>query len=365
MEEPKQSNPIGAKKSAAAETKSSHAADTGRKKGKGPNPVQSDSGADAPDNALESVQIISLEKGKSIEKSKSMETIPHNNGVPAVAGTAAGAGPATVAGTAGVAAVAAVKEVVEVAEPETQAVPEIPAFDREKWKPKTGIGKKIKAGEITSLDQILDQGHKILEAEIVDALIPHLETELLFIGQSKGKFGGGQRRVFKQTQKKTAEGNKPHFAASCIVGNKDGFIGIGYGKSKETVPGREKAIRNAKLHIMKIRRGCGSWQCGCRQPHSIPFEIEGRCGSCRIKLMPAPRGTGLKVERECGKVLGIAGIKDIWSITKGQTRTKTNLVMACIEALKKLISTKTQPDMERELGMVEGKSKEAAEVSHE
>ncbi|MBI2138501.1 30S ribosomal protein S5, partial [Candidatus Woesearchaeota archaeon] len=220
---------------------------------------------------------------------------------------------------------------------------------------KTGLGKKVKAGEITSIEEILDKGYKILEAEIVDALVPGLATELLFIGQSKGKFGGGQRRVFKQTQKKTAEGNKPHFAAMCIVGNLDGYLGIGYGKSKETVPSREKAMRNAKIHIMKMRRGCGSWQCGCGQPHSIPCKIQGRCGSCRITLMPAPKGAGLKIERECAKVLKLVGIKDIWSITNGQTRTKTNMIAACIEALKKLVAMKIPAKQISALGIAEGK----------
>jgi hypothetical protein len=76
-----------------------------------------------------------------------------------------------------------------------------PEFDS--WQPKTTMGKKVKSGEIKDIDQILDNGEKILESEIVDILLPNLESELLLIGQSKGKFGGGQRRVFKQTQKKT------------------------------------------------------------------------------------------------------------------------------------------------------------------
>ena len=95
-------------------------------------------------------------------------------------------------------------------------------FDKEGWKPKTELGMKVKSGEIKNIDIILDNGLKMFESEIVDILLPDLETELLLIGQSKGKFGGGQRRVFKQTQKKTREGNKPHFSTFAVVGNKDG-----------------------------------------------------------------------------------------------------------------------------------------------
>lgn len=213
-------------------------------------------------------------------------------------------------------------------------------FDKEGWNPKTSLGKKVKSGEISNIDQILDKREIILEHQIVDVLFPNLSTDLLMIGQAKGKFGGGQRRVFRQTQKKTKEGNKPKFGTMAIVGNEDGYIGIGYGKSKETVPAREKAIRNSKQNIIKIRRGCGSWQCGCKGAHTIPFAVEGKCGSVTIKLMPAPKGTGLCVEKECQKVLKLAGIKDVWSKTKGQTKTKINLIQACFSALKNLMEMK-------------------------
>lgn len=227
-------------------------------------------------------------------------------------------------------------------------------FDKESWKPKTSLGMKVKTGEIDNIDYILDNRFKVMEHEIIDILMPNLITDLLLVGQSKGKFGGGQRRVFRQTQKKTQEGNKPKFGTLAIVGNEDSYVGIGYGKSKETVPAREKATRNAKQNIIKILRGCGSWQCGCKQAHSIPFAVEGKYGSVKIKLIPAPRGTGLCIEGECGKVLKIAGIKDIWSKTFGQTRTKINLIYACFGALKKLMEVKIQKEDEENLGIVVG-----------
>lgn len=228
------------------------------------------------------------------------------------------------------------------------------SVDREDWKPKTSIGKKVKAGEITKIDELLDNGVKILEPIIVEVLLPELQNDLLLVGQSKGKFGGGQRRVFKQTQKKTREGNKPKFATIACVGNENGYVGIGYGKSKETVPAREKALKNAKLSIIKIRRGCGSWECGCGEPHSIPFEVEGKCCSCIIKLKPAPKGTGLCVEKECAKILSLAGIKDVWSKTFGHTATKTNMIKACFSALKKLSETKINSEQTQNCGIVEG-----------
>jgi len=222
------------------------------------------------------------------------------------------------------------------------------------WKPKTSLGKKVKDKEILSIEEVLDKGYNILEPEIVDVLIPELETELLLIGQSKGKFGGGQRRVFKQTQKKTREGNKPKFATYGLVGNSNGLVGAGYGKSKETVPAREKSIRLGKLNIIKIRRGCGSWECGCKEPHSLPFKVEGKCGSVKVQLIPAPKGTGLVSEKECQKILKFAGIKDVWSKCFGQTSSKINLIKATLNALEKTMKTKIRPEAIEKLGIVEG-----------
>ena len=212
----------------------------------------------------------------------------------------------------------------------------------------------MKEGKIKDIGEILNKGLKIMESEIVDALLPNMTTDLLLIGQSKGKFGGGKRRVFKQTQKKTQEGNKPKFATFAVVGNGNGYIGVGYGKSKETVPAREKAIKNAKMNIIQIRRGCGSWQCGCKEPHTIPFKVSGKCGSVIIELIPAPKGTGLKVESECQKILKLAGIKDVWSKTRGQTKSKTNIIPACMMALGQLSKTKIKPKDIDNMGIVEG-----------
>lgn len=225
----------------------------------------------------------------------------------------------------------------------------------EDWTPKTSLGRLVKTKQLTSIDKILDEGRTILEAEIVDALIPELETELLLIGQAKGKFGGGQRRIFKNTQKKTREGNKPKFAVMAVVGDRNGHIGIGVGSSKETVPAREKAIRQAKINLFKIRRGSGSWEsASVAEPHTIPFAVEGKCGSVIVRLMPAPKGKGLTVEKECAKVLELAGVKDVWSKSYGQTKNKMNMITALEKALKQLSTVKVQEAYVKPLSITEG-----------
>lgn len=211
------------------------------------------------------------------------------------------------------------------------------------WIPKTSLGKKVKLKEITDVKQIIEKGMKIRESEIIDRLLPNLTTDFILLGQAHGKFGGGKRRLIKQTQKKTAEGNKPIFTALAVVGNGDGYYGIGIGTARESIPAREKATRNAKLNIKQVVRGCGSWKCTCGKPHSLPFEVKGRSGSVRVVLKPAPKGTGLAIENEMKKLMKAAGYKDIWSKTNGQTRKKMNFVKACVQALDKAVEMKAKP----------------------
>ncbi|MDP4012778.1 MAG: 30S ribosomal protein S5 [Candidatus Nanoarchaeia archaeon] len=228
------------------------------------------------------------------------------------------------------------------------------AFDKEAWQPKSELGKKVKSGEIVTIDEILDKGYTILEAGVVDALVSNLNSDLLTIGQSKGKFGGGKASIWRQTQKKTQEGNKASFATLTVVGNHDGYVGLGFGKSRETVPAREKALRKAKLNLIKIRRGCGSWECACHEPHSVPVKVKGKVTSVELELMPAPKGTGIVAQKEVAKILAFAGIKDVYANAKGHTASKLNLLMACFEALKNLSKIKLKEVDHKTLGVIEG-----------
>lgn len=258
------------------------------------------------------------------------------------------------------------KEVIEpISEDEIETVKI--SEDVERWQPRTDLGRKVKSREITDMDTVLKSEKPILEPEIVDMLLPNTESDLLMVGQSKGKFGGGSRRVFRQTQKKTKEGNKPKFATYAVLGNKDGYLGLGFGKAKETVPAREKALRKAKLNIIRVSRGCGSWQCGCRTPHSIPFKVVGKCSSVTVELRPAPKGTGLKAEKEVAKVLRLAGIQDVWTKVRGQSRNKINVIKALQAALLKLNTTKVQERHVENLAITHGsaKSKSGAQTAEQ
>jgi len=198
------------------------------------------------------------------------------------------------------------------------------------WIAKTDTGKKVRDGEITSFQQLLDSGLPIMEPQAIDRLIPDLKEKLV---------------EFNKTTKVRSAGRVFSFRASVLIGDGNEFIGIGTAKGKEKMPAIRKATNRAKLNLVKVRKGCGSWECTCGAHHSIPFKVEGKSASVRITLMPAPKGTGLVVGSNIKEVFEFVGIKDIWSTSKGSTGTKLNFIKAAIDALSKTTEMKLSEDI--------------------
>ena len=193
------------------------------------------------------------------------------------------------------------------------------AYEQEEWVPITSLGKKVMAGEFANFDEVLASGYPIKEEGIVDAMLPDLVDEVLCIDMM---------------QRMTDSGRRIKFRAVVVIGNKDGYIGFGQGKDVQVGTAIKKAITAAKLSIVKVRRGCGSWECGCGQKHSVPMEVTGKAGSVTVTLKPAPKGIGLVTGDVGKKVLTLAGIHDVWVDTSGQTRTTLNYAKATFNALR-------------------------------
>ncbi len=206
----------------------------------------------------------------------------------------------------------------------------------EKWVPKTKLGRAVFEGKITSIDEVFKSGKKIVEPEIVDKLLPGLKNELVLVGGRAGKGGGVQRIPVRITAAMHKSGRRFHTGALVVVGNEDGIIGVAQGRASETRDAIRKGIEKAKLNIVRIKRGCGSWECGCGAEHSVPYKISGKSGSVRVKLLPAPKGVGIVAENEAKKILKMAGVKDVWVKTFGNTGMRINLINALFDALKKL-----------------------------
>ncbi|MBS3068312.1 30S ribosomal protein S5 [Candidatus Micrarchaeota archaeon] len=190
-------------------------------------------------------------------------------------------------------------------------------IDKETWQPKTTIGKMVKSGEIQSVEQIFQLGKPIIEPELMDILLPNMESETLHVGS---------------TQRVTDSGKRMQFRIVVVIGDHNGHVGIGVGKSEEIKPALEFAIRDAKKNIISVLSGCGSWECKCNVKHSLTQKTIGKEGSTIITLKPAPRGLGLAGNDVVKKVLSMAGIKDVWSSSSGGRNTY-NMAMAVIYAL--------------------------------
>ena len=195
--------------------------------------------------------------------------------------------------------------------------------EEEPWIPKTSLGRRVAAGEITTMEEILEAGMHIQEAGIIKKLLPDLETEVVDVGI---------------IQKMTANGQSTRFKAIVAAGNSNGWLGIGQGKSKQIRVAIEKATSHAYLNVSPIRLGCGSWECRCDQSHSIPFKVRGRGGSVTIEIFPAPRGLGLVAGGKVRRLLELAGLRDAWTSAKGSTTTMTSTSKALLECLRQTFS---------------------------
>ena len=191
------------------------------------------------------------------------------------------------------------------------------------WIPKTSLGKKVASGEITSIEEILENGLRIQEAGIIKKLLPDLKSEVIDVGI---------------IQKMTANGQSTRFKAMVAAGDKNGWLGIGKGKSKQMRIAIEKATSQAFLNVSPIKLGCGSWECRCDEKHSVPFKVSGKGGSVRIEIIPAPRGLGLVAGGKIKRLLELAGLKDAWTTAKGSTNTMNSTSQAVLDCLRHTFS---------------------------
>jgi small subunit ribosomal protein S5 len=207
------------------------------------------------------------------------------------------------------------------------------------WEPKTRLGSLVKNGEITNMKDALATRFPIREPEIIDILLPELDDEVLDVNM---------------VQRMTDSGRRVRFSIMTVVGNGDGYVGLGSSKGKEVGPAIRKAIDNAKLNIIEIRRGCGSWECGCGTQHTLPFTVDGKSSSTKVVFRPAPRGVGLAVGDVAKHILRLSGIKDAWGFTRGETRTTINYAKAVFIALRNTAKLKTTQDQVNNLNIISG-----------
>lgn len=125
-------------------------------------------------------------------------------------------------------------------------------------------------------------------------------------------------------------GRRFSFSALVVVGDRNGRVGIGYGKANQVPPAIEKAQKEAKRR-MKPFPLCG---------RTIPHMVTGRFGACVVRLMPASPGTGVIAGAAVRAPLEMAGIQDCLTKSYGSSNGK-NMVKAVINGLEQLRSRET------------------------
>ncbi len=186
------------------------------------------------------------------------------------------------------------------------------------WTPQTRLGQLVADGEITSMDEALESGLPLKEPELVDQLVD-LEDEVLDINM---------------VQRMTDSGRRVKFRCVVVVGDRNGLVGYAQGRDDQVGGAIQKAIDIAKMNLIRVPLGSGSWEDQPGGTHSIIRKAEGKAGSVRVEIRPAPKGLGLAAAETPGKVLELAGVEDAWTKSYGNTRTTVNLAKATYNALQ-------------------------------
>lgn len=187
------------------------------------------------------------------------------------------------------------------------------------WVPVTKLGRLVKEGKITSLEEIYLHSLSIKEYQIIDHFLQaKLKDEVMKISP---------------VQKQTRAGQRTRFKAYVVIGDSDGHCGLGIKVSKEVATAIRGAIILAKLALVPVRRGYWGNKIGA--PHTVPCKVTGKCGSVKVRLIPAPRGSGIVASPVPKKLLQLAGVEDVFTQTNGHTKTLGNFVKATFDAIKK------------------------------
>lgn len=125
-------------------------------------------------------------------------------------------------------------------------------------------------------------------------------------------------------------GRRFSFGALVVVGDKNGQVGVGYGKANEVPPAVEKGKKQATRNLFAVPR----------ESTTIPHRVIGRYRASRVVLIPASPGTGVIAGASARAVLELAGVTDVLTKCYGSTSPK-NLVKATADGLKRLRSRET------------------------
>merc|ERR1711998_346826 len=190
-------------------------------------------------------------------------------------------------------------------------------------------------GKVQSLEEVYTHSIPIKEAQITEKLIANK-------GANNNNELFDEIMCILSVQKQTKAGQRTRFKAVVATGDKAGHVGIGIKCAKEVQIAIKGALVDAKINLIPVRRGY--WGSRIGGVHTIPVKVKGKCGSCTVRMIPAPRGTGKVAALVSKKILEFAGVDDVYTTCTGQTRTRENFCRAVFLCLKKTYAFLT-PDL--------------------
>merc|ERR1712228_1072777 len=183
----------------------------------------------------------------------------------------------------------------------------------------TKLGRLVKDGKFETIEEIYLHSLPIKEYQIIDNFFAPgtLKDEVMKI---------------HPVQKMASAGQRNRFVCYVLVGDMNGHIGLGSKCAKEVATAIRGGIIAAKMSLIPVRRGYWGGRLGL--PHTTPMKVSGKSASVRIRLIPAPRGSGVVGSPVMKKMMAFAGITDCFTCSCGHTRTKGNFMKATFAALK-------------------------------
>ncbi|MFU0824289.1 30S ribosomal protein S5 [Clostridium sp.] len=135
-----------------------------------------------------------------------------------------------------------------------------------------------------------------------------------------------EKVVFINRVAKVVKGGRNfRFSALVVVGDENGHVGVGMGKSVEIPEAIRKGIEDAKKHLIEV----------AIVDATVPHTIQGEFGKGKVLIMPASEGTGVIAGGPVRAVLELAGLKDVRAKSLGSNNPR-NMVGATLDGLSKL-----------------------------